>query len=1219
MYALFMLQRNFRIGIYVERWLRLEKHIMHLLSIQLSNIHCGDCEETIVSLISKYFELVRPTQNVTESSVVFDLSDNKIIELKDNRNRIKSVTKKVIKSLKGSGFDVQSWQLYIDEKLDISSKAAISESAIKLSSDEDDGAFRLLSYFSRRREKKLIDSHLKHCKKCQDDLKGSSSSSDEEVKFVIGHAPQEYRAVFTIAGMTCASCTQAVGTALSDVMKANGMATGDDKNPSYSVNLLQHTAVAIVTNKQIVNKFVDAIGDIGFDCQLVEILPVQRSTNTKVNAIIGGMTCAACVNTIESAIKDLPFVLESGINVVTKTGQFVMEDEDNENVEQLKATIEDCGYDFEVTSKETINYTLSKKKSRTINVSVENMFCNHCPDVVTSYLTSFGDTVVIQDPITLKHPFIKFTYLPNLERNINLRRFLFDLNHLHPTDNEPGYKIVPEAESTFKCTYIEQVSVDEHLRKLTRKETRSIFFRLVLATVIAVPTLIFGIVAMSLLPKSHSFRRWIEEPIWTGNVSRVVWILLFLSTPVYFFAADIFHRKTLKELRALWFNKSSWHKRFFQFGSMNMLMTLGTSIAYFSSIVLLILSSQQKPDSHMGLHTTYFDSVVFLTFFLLIGRLLESYSKSKTADAISLLNSFKATEATLVELRSKDELPLVFQNETRVNVKLLEIDDYIKIASGESPPVDCVVVSGESSFDESALTGESLPVKHIVGHQIFSGTVNVGHSSIVAKITSLEGGSLIDQIVDTVRNGQMRKAPIEKTADIITGYFVPVITVLAVITWIIWLALGHSGALPAYYLDIDIGGWTVWSMEFALAVFVIACPCGIGLAAPTALFVGSGLAAKHGILAKGGGVAFQDGAKVNVVCFDKTGTLTNGALEVTDHTFLQEDKILRNLAVQLSKDLEVSSNHPISDAITTFTNQQAKKLNFSFAANITPQVDNVPGKGLRAKIRIDEQDTGKWGQLEAGEAVLGNELLFKDSNVDLTPIQDTLEGWKSERKSVVLVGLQSVSLFGDERYHLLMAMACRDDIRIETKAVISYLQNKRGIECWMISGDNKQTAEAIGVEIGLKPERIISEVVPQDKEAQIKKIQSDPLKIVAMVGDGINDAPSLATAQVGIALSSGADLAVTSSDFILLSKHRPLEALVTLLDLSRVVFNRVRFNFGWALVYNMIGLPIAAGVIYPYHQSRLNPVWASAAMAASSVSVVLSSLALKLWRPKHHK
>lgn len=1190
---------------------------MQKLLIRLSNVHCGDCEDTIRSILSRFFELADATdERADESSVELRIEDKKTVNLTDRNGRLGGLPRKIAKKLESGGFEVLSWDLFDDDQLVMSSESDKPSKGTAIRGLERD-LVNHFGFFIRRRERKLEAEHLKHCRYCRSEAE--TSSSDEDIKFVVDKPFQEYRAVFSVSGMTCASCVQSVSSALATVMESNGMLLSSE-DQSFSVSLLQHSAVAIVSNKQVVNKIVDAINDCGFTCQLVELLPVHRSTNTRVNAVIGGITCAACVSSIENAVKDLPFVLESGINVVTKTGQFVLDAGDNSNIDKLKSAVEDCGFDFEMTSKELINYTLSTKKSRTINVSVDKMFCSHCPEVVTDYLTSFGDAVVIQDPITLKKPFIKFTYVPNLEKNINLRRFLFDLNHIHPTDSEPGYKILPDKEGSFNCKYIEKVSVDEHLRRLSQKETKRILLRLVLATVVAIPTLIFGVIAMSLLSKTNAFRKWVEEPIWAGNVSRVVWILFIISTPVYLFAADVFHRKAYKEVKSLWFHKNSWKKRLFRFGSMNLLMCLGTSIAYFASLALLILSSRQEKHTLKGLHTTYFDSVVFLTFFLLIGRLLESYSKNKTAEAISLLNTFRATEATLVECRDRDESPQVFQNDQKIDVKLLEIDDFIRVSAGESPPVDCVIADGESSFDESALTGESVPVKHSVGHQVFSGTVNVGHSSVVARITSLEGDSLIDQIVDTVRNGQLRKAPIEKTADLITGFFVPIITFLAVVTWIIWMSLGFSGVLPDNYLDIDIGGWAVWSMEFAIAVFVIACPCGIGLAAPTALFVGSGLAAKYGILAKGGGVAFQDGAKVNVVCFDKTGTLTNGQLEVTDFRVLPVSELgpesSKKIAFQLARDMELSSNHPIAEAVVKFASKSAKSMGFSLEANKTPQVENLPGKGLRAKIRLDANDSQEWAQFEGGEAILGNEALLRGMGVDPKGINDQLEKWKGEGKSVVLVGIRCRTFFGDDKTRLLLTMACRDDVRVETPAVISYLQEKRGIECWMISGDNRQTAEAVGREVGIRPEHIISEVAPQDKEAKIKQIQTDPSKVVAMVGDGVNDAPSLAAAQVGVALSSGADLAVTSSDFILLSKSRPLEALVTLLDLSRTVFNRVKFNFGWALVYNIAGVPIAAGVIYPYHQSRLNPVWASAAMAASSVSVVMSSVALKVWQPK---
>lgn len=409
----------------------------------------------------------------------------------------------------------------------------------------------------------------------------------------------------------------------------------------------------------------------------------------------------------------------------------------------------------------------------------------------------------------------------------------------------------------------------------------------------------------------------------------------------------------------------------------------------------------------------------------------------------------------------------------------------------------------------------------------------------------------------------------------------------------------------------------MWSLEFSITVFVIACPCGIGLAAPTALFVGGGLAAKYGILVKGGGAAFQDGASTKVVCFDKTGTLTYGELKVGDVAYTIEDEGLQNVGLQLARDLELGSQHPLAQAVKQYINDTKGHI---LTNNKVPSVETVAGKGLKGQIIVDSElrDEATWGKLNGSEVILGNESLFRDYNVTLTQAQEeTLYKWKTERKSVILVGVSSEATFGDTTVRVLVMFGCRDQIRAETKSVINHLQGKLGIECWMITGDNSLTAKSIGEEIGIPPDQIISEVLPNDKQAQVEKIKRmKPKNVVAMVGDGINDAPALATADLGIALSSGADLAVTSSDFILLNKLHPLSTIVTLFDLAKTVFRRVKFNFAWALVYNMVGIPIAAGVIYPYHNARLGPIWASAAMAASSVSVVLSSLALNLYRPK---
>lgn len=1204
------------------------KMIEHL-SVNLNNIHCSDCESTVRSIVSKYFQLcevelpplaeeVRSLQ--PNAAYVFFADD--VLDIyyynRDNikKSRLHHSIKLIISALKNSGFSTSSWELTKDNTVVLSKESNNSADEMDILEEPKLASFNIWPNYKKR---KIRQHHIENCHGCQDKLKemeSSLDSSSDTLETAVVKPTQEYRAVFSVEGMSCATCTQSVSNVIQNVFDEYNMKTATD-DPQFSVNLLQHSAIAIVSNKQIVNKIVDAIEEAGFKCQLLEILPVERSINQKVSAIIGGISCASCVNSIVSAVNELPFVLDCGINLVTKSGQFVMENGENDkNLKKLQATIEECGFDFDLVKKEEINFTSGKKSSRQINIGVEGMYCAECPKTIMNYLSSYGEAVVVEDPISLDRPFVNFKYIPNVEKDITLRNFLFDLNHIKPSSNEEGYTFT-EDEGAFNCHLVEKVSVDEHLRKMAKKETRKIAIKLGIATVLAIPTFVFGVVGMSLAPKSNPFRVWCDESILNGNASRVMWICFFLSTPVYFFAADTFHLKAIKEVKSLWLHKNLFKTRLFKFGSMNLLMSLGTTVAYICSIVLLGLSAAQAPGGKVAHTTTYFDSVVFLTFFLLIGRLLESLSKNKMADAVSNLGSMKATSSTIVEKVTNKDGSISYTNDKVIDVKYLESGDHIRISTGESPAVDCVMVDGASEFDESALTGESDPVKHIPGHQVFSGTVNVGNTSVIAKVLNVNGDSLLDLIISTVRDGQMKKAPIQQLADKLTGYFVPFIVLCAVVTWIIWISLAYSGRLPDHYLDIDVGGWAVWSLEFAISVFVIACPCGLGLAAPTALFVGSSLAAKHGVLVKGGGSAFQDASKTGVVCFDKTGTLTYGQVKVTDVAFMlhhKESSLLKKVGLQLTKDLEVSSKHPIATAVKDFISNYKS---FVPSPNKVPAAETVPGKGLKGTVVTTDEDDPMWKSWHDANVILGNEALLRDYDVKIDrEQQQCLDTWKKDRKSIIAVAIQSEQFFKDEKYHLVILLACRDEVRKGTKEVISFLQEKKGIECWMITGDNKLTADAIAARIGIAPDHVISEVLPDEKQAKILELKNSTSKVVAMVGDGINDAPALATADVGIALASGADIAVTSSDFILLNKSHPIVTLCTLLDMAKVVFRRVKFNFCWSLVYNMIGLPIAAGVIYPYKNLRLPPVWASAAMALSSISVVTSSLLLRFYKPK---
>ncbi|KAI0112398.1 heavy metal translocatin [Nemania sp. FL0031] len=716
---------------------------------------------------------------------------------------------------------------------------------------------------------------------------------------------------------------------------------------------------------------------------------------------------------------------------------------------------------------------------------------------------------------------------------------------------------------------------------------------------------------MSLLPESNSGKEYLMKP-WVSGINRAQIALFILATPVYFCTADVFHRRTAKEIWSLWRPGSQTPilRRLYRFGSMNMLISLGTTIAYVSSVAQMIAAAAK------GLHMVdnedfYFDSVVFLTLFLLIGRFLEAYSKSKTGNAVEALGKLRPTTATLVE-----EVESGKTSDRVVGTDMLEFGDTVRVPHGASPPCDGEVLQGNTMFDEASLTGESRPIKKAVGDQVYSGTINQG-TPILIRITGTAGESMLDQIVKVVREGQTKRAPMEKVADTLVAYFVPVITLVAVITWIVWLVIGFTDH------QLNIKDPVPFSLQFAIAVFVVACPCGLALAAPTAIFVGGGLAAKHGILVKGGGEAFEKASRIDCVVFDKTGTLTvGGEPSVTDcEVYLGEDVEEKKRATLFAavQAVEENSSHPIAKAIVSYCKATASKpITIS-------DVNEIPGKGLKALCNGNAQD-------ESFDIIVGNEALMREYSVTIPPTAATsLQKWKTEAKSVALVATKPNSPNNTEgQYILSAALSISDPIRPETPIVIRSLQSS-GCDVWMLSGDNAITAKAVATRIGIPEDNVIAEVLPAQKYEKIKYLQSilkarrgkgkgsrveeDVTRraTVAMVGDGINDAPALSRADVGIAIGSGSDVAISSADFVLVNSS--LASVVTLIELSRTVFRRIKFNFAWALVYNLVAIPIAAGCLYAVvadgRHVTLDPVWASLAMALSSFSVVMSSLALK--------
>ncbi|KAK7942433.1 heavy metal translocatin [Apiospora aurea] len=897
---------------------------------------------------------------------------------------------------------------------------------------------------------------------------------------------------------------------------------------------------------------------------------------------IGGMSCSSCSNSITQELEKKDWISRVTVNVATSIANVEFHSKDQAN--QVVEAIESMGFTAQLIERIVdSSQNPLEERARSVQIRVDGFHCGHCPLRAVRALTGADGVLSIEDEPTESLPIIKVTYIPSAP-NATIRKILATLESVDPA---------------FKASIHHPPTAEQVSRQIHARERNQLLYRVWLTLLMAIPTFVIGIVYMSLVSAEDPSRKYLMMP-WVSGINRAQLALFIMATPIFFFAADVFHRKALKEVYSLWRPGSETPilQRFYHFGSMNMLMSLGTTIAYVSSCCQLIAAAVTKP-KHVDDANFYFDSVVFLTLFLLVGRVIEAYSKSKTGDAVEALGKLRPTEAILIDRSDDGNVDQV------VAVDLLDFGDLVRIPHGASPPCDGKVIEGMTKFDESSLTGESRLVSKNVGDQVFSGTVNKD-APIVIQITGVAGSSMLDKIVKIVRDGQTKKAPIQEIADVLTSYFVPAITLIAILTWLIWLVLGLSGAIPESWMRESSGGWAAFSLQFAISVFVVACPCGLGLAAPTALFVGGGLAAKHGILANGGGAAFEKASKIDCVVFDKTGTLTEGGQpKVVDALLYPEnpdEEEMRGTILAALRAVEENSSHPIAKAIVSYCMRQTDQR-----TEVT-DVEEIPGRGLKAKH-------------SSFNLAVGNEALMNELKASITPaIVKKIHDWQNQAKSVAFIATQSDP---SSTWNVMATLSIEDRIRDEAAAVIKDLR-ARGTNVWMLSGDNVKTARAVALRIGIPENNVIAEVLPADKAAKVTYLQST-LKAgpneedttrratVAMVGDGINDAPALTIADIGIAIGSGSDVAISSADFVLVQSD--LRSVVTLLDLSKKVFQRIKLNFVWALVYNVVAIPFAAGCFYAIETRgghvQLDPVWASLAMALSSISVVLSSLALR--------
>ncbi|WP_019791330.1 heavy metal translocating P-type ATPase [Streptococcus sobrinus] len=548
-------------------------------------------------------------------------------------------------------------------------------------------------------------------------------------------------------------------------------------------------------------------------------------------------------------------------------------------------------------------------------------------------------------------------------------------------------------------------------------------------------------------------------------------------------------------------------------------------------------------------HQLYFESVAVILTLITLGKFFETLSKGRTSEAIKKLMHLSAKEALVVRDGQEILLP----------IEELVLGDQVLVKPGQKIPVDGQVLSGHSSVDESMLTGESIPVEKTIGDQVYGGSIN-SQGALTIETQKLGKDTLLSQIIKLVEDAQATKAPIAKIADQVSGVFVPVVMGIALVTGLAWFFLG--------------GQSFSFALTVAVSVLVIACPCALGLATPTAIMVGTGLAAKNGILFKSGD-SLELAHQVDTIVFDKTGTLTRGKPELVSLTSYQADwnreQLLRAVA-----SLEAQSSHPISQALV----DKAKEEGLSLSA--VQDFENLAGFGLK-------------GQVAGQELLVGNKALMGKEEVDLSSAQADFVQLTQEGQTPIIVASQG---------QLLGLLGVADQLKPDSQAAIQALQAK-GIEVVMLTGDNEQTAQAIAQEAGIN--RVISQVLPDQKAQAIADLQAAGKK-VAMVGDGINDAPALALADLGIAMGAGTDIAIESADIVLMKPD--LLDVVKTLAVSQATIKTIKLNLFWAFIYNILAIPVAMGVLYLFGGPLLNPMLAGLAMSFSSVSVVLNSLGL---------
>ncbi|WP_312652525.1 heavy metal translocating P-type ATPase [Aminipila sp.] len=798
------------------------------------------------------------------------------------------------------------------------------------------------------------------------------------------------------------------------------------------------------------------------------------------------------------------------VEKATKKVQGVTDASVNFATEKLNVTFDDSKVtvkDIQAAVEKAGYKALSEAVSKTMKI--EGMTCASCAKNVEKATRKLNG--VTEANVNFATEKLTISYEPTLVKVSEIKKAV----------EKAGYKAIEEDTS---------VDADKERKE---KEIKSLWRRFVISAIFTAPLLymamghMFGEMFGIKLPE-------IIDPMMNPWNFAIVQLILVTPTMIVGYKYFTIGFKSLFK------------------GSPNMdsLIAIGTAAAFIYGIYAIVQIYNGNGDYANEL---YFEAGGVILTLITLGKYLESVTKGKTSEAIK----------KLMGLAPKTAIIIRDGKEVEISIEDVEVGDVIVVKPGEKMPVDGEVIEGTTAVDESMLTGESIPVEKNIGDNIIGASINK-NGSIKYKATKVGKDTALAQIIKLVEDAQGSKAPIAKLADVISGYFVPVVIVLSIVAALAWYFFG--------------GQSTVFALTIFISVLVIACPCALGLATPTAIMVGTGKGAENGVLIKSG-VALETTHKIKTIVFDKTGTITEGKPKVTD--IITSNGIKENDLLQLTASAEKGSEHPLGEAIVKGAEDKGlefKKLD-SFNA--------IPGHGIEVTI-------------EGKNILAGNRKLMVERNISLENLESTSNKLAEEGKTPMYVAI-------DNKIAGIIAVA--DTVKENSKRAIEKL-HQMGIEVAMITGDNRRTAEAIAKQVGI--DRTLAEVLPQDKANEVKKLQSEGKK-VAMVGDGINDAPALAQADIGIAIGSGTDVAMESADIVLMRSD--LMDVPTAIQLSKSTIRNIKQNLFWAFAYNTLGIPVAMGVLFIFGGPLLNPMFAAAAMSLSSVSVLANALRLKRFKP----